>query len=276
MKNEILLFCGRGDVTDRDVAAHFGMESRVHEVMEQVDALIAEGKLAEIGLRRLPDTAVVVRTIGLPRVVGGSVPQRTLDAACRWMRCTRCALSGVRKNVVYARGSVYAKAMAIEFTPTEEEDARGMAMYGDPAYAAIMKAVQGAGFTLDAGGNLLACSLVACMPRDSAVGLAREPRTNEIDMCRPHVQELLDIVQPRVVILMGKEASKHFFDRPPEAFPFWRKGVCFVRTHAATDIALRPELLKEAIIEWRLAREMLTKAMERPVAPMAWVLPFPP
>lgn len=271
----ILQFVGRADTTDIAVARYLGLEDRVYEVAEHIDHLIANGVLAEVGTTRLADTGQVARVVGKARVVGGSRADRCMELYQQWAHCTRCGLSQVRKRVTFAHGSLNAQVMVVAMSPTEPEDECGTPMVGDPAYFVLKKAMDTAGFDFGTADGVIAVNMVACASKDTATGGLREPRPSEIAVCRQHVQELLNIVQPRVVVLLGTDVVASFFDRVPASFPFERKGVTFIKSYSVADIVMKPDRSKDSCVEWNLVRQFADRAAAKVFQPVAWTLPYP-
>ena len=118
--------------------------------------------------------------------------------------CTKCSLARHRKQPVFGTGSVNADLMFIGEAPGAEEDRLGVPFVGR------------AGKILD---NLLleemnmdrsACyisNVVKCRPPEN-----RDPKSEEIESCRPYLETQLEIIKPRVIITLGNFATRLLLD----------------------------------------------------------------
>jgi len=118
--------------------------------------------------------------------------------------CTKCSLARHRKQPVFGTGSVNADLMFIGEAPGAEEDRLGVPFVGR------------SGKLLD---NLLleemnmdrsACyisNVVKCRPPEN-----RNPKSEEIESCRPYLETQLEIIKPRVIITLGNFATRLLLD----------------------------------------------------------------
>jgi len=118
--------------------------------------------------------------------------------------CTKCSLARHRKQPVFGTGSVNADLMFIGEAPGAEEDRLGVPFVGR------------SGKLLD---NLLleemnmdrsACyisNVVKCRPPEN-----RDPKSEEIESCRPYLETQLEIIKPRVIITLGNFATRLLLD----------------------------------------------------------------
>ena len=118
--------------------------------------------------------------------------------------CTKCSLARHRKQPVFGTGSVNADLMFIGEAPGAEEDRLGVPFVGR------------SGKLLD---NLLleemnmdrsACyisNVVKCRPPEN-----RNPKSEEIESCRPYLETQLEIIKPRVIVTLGNFATRLLLD----------------------------------------------------------------
>lgn len=122
----------------------------------------------------------------------------------RESNCRRCPLSKSRQRIVVDRGNPSAKIMIVSERPGEEEDKTGLAFVGragellDKIFAAI---------GLDSNKDLLIVNVVKCLPESD-----RAPNTAEVEACRPYLEKQIELVGPRVILLLGAVAYKHVQD----------------------------------------------------------------
>lgn len=115
--------------------------------------------------------------------------------------CDKCALASGRTRIVVDRGNPGAHIMVIGEGPGENEDKQGLAFVGR-AGQLFDKIMSSVGF--DTNEDMLIANVVKCRPPDN-----RNPRTEEAAECIPYLQRQIELVQPRVILLLGATALKH-------------------------------------------------------------------
>jgi DNA polymerase len=116
--------------------------------------------------------------------------------------CKRCPLGKGRNNIVIGRGNPKAPIMIISERPGENEDREGVAFVGragellDKIFAAI---------GLNTNKDTLICNVVKCMPPD----VDRAPNTAEASACLPYLEKQIQLVSPKIIILLGAVALKY-------------------------------------------------------------------
>ncbi len=114
--------------------------------------------------------------------------------------CRRCDLCQARTQVVLDRGNPEAKILIISERPGENEDATGQAFVGragellDKMLAAIQ---------LNSNRDVLICNVVKCKP-----AMDRAPSAGEAEACLPYLEKQIELVRPRVIVLLGAVALK--------------------------------------------------------------------
>ncbi len=115
--------------------------------------------------------------------------------------CKRCGLYEGRRNIVIDRGNPSSKLMIIGEAPGENEDIAGKAFVGKAGKLLdeIMKAI-----SLDTERDLLIANIVKCKPPGN-----RSPLREEVSACLPYLHKQIELIQPRVIVLLGAVALKH-------------------------------------------------------------------
>ncbi len=112
--------------------------------------------------------------------------------------CTACDLALTRQRVVISRGAAMAPLMLIGEAPGAQEDAMGQPFVGRSGQLLDR-------LLLDAGLNpeqdLYICNAVKCRPPQN-----RRPKRGELTACRPWLDRQIDLVDPRVIVLLGATA----------------------------------------------------------------------
>jgi uracil-DNA glycosylase family 4 len=115
--------------------------------------------------------------------------------------CQRCGLCAQRTNIVVDRGNPQTAILAIGEGPGENEDLQGAAFVGRAGKLLdqIMMAIQ-----IDTNKDMLIANVVKCRPPEN-----RAPRPPEVASCMPFLKKQIELVKPRVILLLGATALKH-------------------------------------------------------------------
>ncbi len=115
--------------------------------------------------------------------------------------CKRCVLHEGKRNIVIDRGNHSSKLMIIGEAPGKNEDIEGKAFVGKAGKLLdeIMKAI-----SLNTEEDLLIANVVKCRPPEN-----RSPLREEVSACLPYLHKQIELIQPRVIVLLGAVALKH-------------------------------------------------------------------
>jgi uracil-DNA glycosylase len=111
--------------------------------------------------------------------------------------CTRCSLHRERTQTVFARGNGSSGVVFIGEGPGEEEDRQGEPFVG-PAGQLLDRMIAAMQLARD---DVYVCNIVKCRPPRN-----RKPEPDEMNQCRPFLEEQLDLLQPRVLVALGATA----------------------------------------------------------------------
>ena len=112
--------------------------------------------------------------------------------------CTACDLALTRHRVVISRGAATAPLMLIGEAPGAREDALGQPFVGRSGQL-LDRLLLEVGF--DPENDLYICNAVKCRPPQN-----RRPKRLELTACRPWLDRQIDLVDPKVIILLGATA----------------------------------------------------------------------
>ena len=118
--------------------------------------------------------------------------------------CKRCALWENRKNVVIGRGNKEADLMLIGEAPGEEEDRQGRAFVGRAGQLLDM-ALSGLGIKQE---DYYICNVIKCRPQNN-----RTPYQDEIECCKPYLDRQIDMIKPKVIVLLGNTAATSLINK---------------------------------------------------------------
>jgi uracil-DNA glycosylase family 4 len=115
--------------------------------------------------------------------------------------CLSCPLHGGRQQTVFAQGTGQAQVMFVGAGPTPEEDQQGLPFVGESGELLAAIITKGLKLPFD---QVHLSHLVKCRPRARILDPALR------DQCAPWLDREFELVQPKVVILLGEQASQHF------------------------------------------------------------------
>jgi DNA polymerase len=113
--------------------------------------------------------------------------------------CERCPLSETRNRVVFGAGNADADLMFVGEAPGAEEDRQGLPFVGR-AGAFLTELIEGIGMTRD---EVFINNVILCRPPGN-----RDPQPEEIDSCRPWLEQRINLIQPRVIGTLGNFSTK--------------------------------------------------------------------
>ncbi len=126
----------------------------------------------------------------------------TMDDLARQIRgCTRCPLARSRTRAVPGEGPVPARVVFIGEAPGFYEDRSGRPFVG-AAGRLLNQLLERAGLRRD---QVFITNLVKCRPPGN-----RDPRPEEVEACRPYLEAQLALLQPQVIVTLGRFAMAHF------------------------------------------------------------------
>ena len=130
---------------------------------------------------------------------------RTLEeAALDASTCTRCRLSQGRTQVVYGVGDPNADLMFIGEAPGFHEDKQGEPFVG--AAGQLLNQLLG---EIDiAREDVYINNTVNCRPPGN-----RDPLPDELDACKPWLDERVAIIDPAVVVTLGNWATRYILGK---------------------------------------------------------------
>lgn len=125
-----------------------------------------------------------------------------LEEAIR--KCTKCHLSGTRRNAVPGKGAADAEIMLIGEAPGRQEDVQGLPFVGTAGK--ILDDCLGA-----VGMNrkeVYIANILKCRPPGN-----RDPEKDEIKICTSYLDRQIQYIIPKVIITLGNVATAHILDK---------------------------------------------------------------
>jgi DNA polymerase len=118
--------------------------------------------------------------------------------------CTKCRLHETRTQGVFARGRADSDLMIIGEGPGADEDREGIPFVGR-AGKLLDEMIESMGLERD---EVYITNIVKSRPPKN-----RDPRTDEIEACWPYLERQIELVDPTVIVTLGKPASNTLLGR---------------------------------------------------------------
>ena len=118
--------------------------------------------------------------------------------------CVKCSLSTTRKNVVFGRGNPNSKLFVVGEGPGQQEDEQGLAFVGragkmlDSVFLSV---------GIDTNEDCYISNIVKCRPPNN-----RKPLSNEVKECLPWLNEQIEMIKPKVIVLAGSTAVQSYLN----------------------------------------------------------------
>jgi DNA polymerase len=113
--------------------------------------------------------------------------------------CQRCALGKTRTKLVFGSGNAQAAIMVIGEAPGADEDSQGLPFVGKAGQLLTQMLLS---INLDRAKDLFITNVVKCRPPQN-----RNPQESEIAACRDYLERQIEIIQPRIILLLGRVAA---------------------------------------------------------------------
>jgi DNA polymerase len=132
-------------------------------------------------------------------------PLTTWDALAEAVaHCTACKLSTTRTQGVLGVGDRHADWLIIGEAPGADEDARGEPFVGE---AGKLLDAMLAAINLQRGNKVYITNVLKSRPPGN-----REPESDEIAACRPYLLAQIELIQPRLILALGRVAAQSLLD----------------------------------------------------------------
>jgi len=118
--------------------------------------------------------------------------------------CTRCQLWQTRTNPVVGTGSLSARILFVGEAPGYYEDLKGEPFVGK-AGKVLDELLESIGLKRS---DVYIANVLKCRPPGN-----RNPLTEEIQTCTPHLDAQLEIIQPGIIATLGNFSLAYIFDK---------------------------------------------------------------
>ena len=179
---------------------------------------------------------------------------QTLQQEC--LACRRCGLCATRTNVVFGQGVPDAEVLFVGEGPGASEDAQGLPFVGRSGQLLdhYLEAID-----LSREKNVYIANIVKCRPPQN-----RDPLPEEAKACKPWLRQQFQLLQPRIVVCLGRIAAQQMID--PE-FLLTRnhgkfidkQGTLFMATYHPAALLRYPENKVAAFGDFVALRDKITQ-----------------
>ena len=177
----------------------------------------------------------------LPGVVAGPSAEerreRLVEVYKEASECVRCPLSETRNSVVFGAGNSDADLMFVGEAPGAEEDRQGLPFVGR-AGKFLGELLEGIGMSRE---DVFINNVLCCRPPGN-----RDPQPEEIEHCRPWLEQRVELIQPRVIGTLGNFATKLLLSTKDGITKI--RGQEFAFTRAGVGATLVPTLHPAAVL----------------------------
>ena len=113
--------------------------------------------------------------------------------------CQCCGLSEHRRQVVFGDGNPEAELVLVGEAPGRAEDEQGLPFVGE-AGRLLDRILFAMGLSRE---TVYICNVIKCRPPHN-----RDPLPEEIATCEPFLREQLRLIQPRLIVALGRFAAQ--------------------------------------------------------------------
>jgi uracil-DNA glycosylase family 4 len=144
------------------------------------------------------------KPVGDPVLTPEGVTLTELEGIRGWLgECQRCRLAGGRKTIVFGQGDPQADLMFVGEAPGADEDEQGLAFVGRAGQ--LLTDIIEKGLKIPRKDVFIA-NVLKCRPPQN-----RNPEPDEILACQPFLEKQIALIQPRVLVGLGKFSAQWLF-----------------------------------------------------------------
>ncbi len=171
------------------------------------------------------------------------------------LACNKCPLAATRTNAVFGEGNPEGGMLLIGEGPGAEEDKTGRPFVGKSGQL-LDKILDAAGFNRKE--HVFIANIVKCRPPNN-----RTPEKNEREACLPYLHKQIEIINPKIIVLLGATALKLIDPKQKLSavkgqWMIW-KGKVVMTTYHPSALLRTPSLKKEA---WEHFKKVFYKYRE--------------
>jgi len=168
--------------------------------------------------------------------------------------CTRCKLCTLgRSQIVFGVGNAKARLMFVGEAPGEEEDKRGEPFVGR-AGQLLTKIIEAIGLSRE---QVYIANVIKCRPPGN-----RNPEPDEVASCEPFLFRQIDVIQPKVIVPLGKFAAQSLLNTTDpitrlRGKTFEYRGTTLIPTFHPAYLLRNPSAKREVWEDMKKVRSIL-------------------
>ncbi len=175
------------------------------------------------------------------------------------LACSGCSLSETRKNVVFGVGNDKAKVMLIGEAPGENEDIKGEPFVG-AAGKLLDELMKEAG--LSRNENAYIANILKCRPPYN-----RDPEASEIAVCEKFLQKQIEIIKPKIIVLVGRIAAVHFLGEDfkitrQHGNGYYKNGILYFPVYHPSAVLRDKTLVETAKADFLHLKVLISELLE--------------
>jgi len=248
------------ELVKRDARGAARQISLSPDVAERLDALVIRPAVVQEELfATAPEPKAVLPTEdrrgALEDVEAALGALRTVVSACE-----RCGLCKTRNKTVFGEGNARAEVVFVGEAPGADEDAQGRPFVGRAGQLLTDIIEKGMKIPRE---SVYICNVLKCRPPDNAT-----PNPEQVAQCEPYLRKQLALLQPRVIVALGKTAAQTLL-RSEESMGRMRgkwhtyEGIPLRATYHPSYLLRKPE---DKRLAWDDIKEVL-RFLAEPVQP---------
>jgi uracil-DNA glycosylase len=191
--------------------------------------------------------------VAAPLAPREDLPQSLPDLAAAVAACRACCLCDTRTRTVFADGDPAARLLFVGEAPGRDEDAQGLPFVGR-AGQLLNKMIAAIDLKRE---EVYICNVLKCRPPENRV-----PAPEEVERCRPFLEQQIAIVKPALICALGLSAAQALLQTRSsmsamrgKTFAF--RGVPVIPTYHPAALLRNPGLKREAWIDLQRVRDFL-------------------
>ena len=230
---------------------------RIGASMEQALPVVID---AEISVTQHHEAlAIIEATVEpvLPVVIEAeiSTTQQWEDLKTEVQNCTKCDLCNSRTQTVFGTGNTHADWLLIGEAPGQQEDEQGEPFVG-VAGQLLTEMLRAIGLERE---QVFIANILKCRPP-----VNRDPHIDEIKSCRDYWQRQYQLIQPKIILAVGRVAAHTLLDTDETIGKL--RGKVHYYNNTPVVVVYHPAYLLRSLSEKRKAWQDLQLAKQTVIA----------
>ncbi|MFQ6617211.1 MAG: uracil-DNA glycosylase family protein [Fidelibacterota bacterium] len=185
-------------------------------------------------------------------VLSDRLPYSSLEEMCEAIKdCKRCVLGSTRTSFVFGVGDAHARMVLVGEAPGREEDLQGEPFVGR-AGQLLNKILKALNLKRE---EVYIANVIKCRPPNN-----RDPFQDEIRECEPYLKLQLKLINPHVIIALGRVAAQSLLKinlslAQMRGKVFKYQNIDLMVTYHPAALLRNPGLKRPCWEDWKLIRD---------------------